>query len=604
MIKSAKAIAANTDLCSAQAFLFNEEGVYLVLLISGTGDDVFTKIRQLVVGLKDNFFDNTESIPNRLKILLEAINQELKGVDELNILLGSISANILYLESQGRDRAYLLRGERTLPLVPERDPDPSGQLISGYLKEGDHLVLLSQTLMTHFGENGQALASFLKTTDELLQEELDELVRNNPTLDPVSAIVIDFNPLEKAPETGEVEEPGLLENVENLSSSPRFKISRAQLFSKIIARLPQTRRKRLIIGAALLVILIVGISLSFKSKGQDLKHTQFEALLTDASSQLSQAESLKDLNPNAARTNLGKAQDDLKQAKAILPKDPQVDQLQKQLDQNQSDILKIYPIAAWPVFLDLRLIKPNFYSKNLAFYDGKLMLLDDTGNSAVLVDLSKKTNQPLAGSEQLGQPKFISLNGDSAFVYSSDKGVFKIDITAPKPTVAVKADSDWGQIVSLQGFASNIYLLDSVKNQIWKYIATETSFSDKQPYLKSDTKVDLATSKKMLIDGSVWVLKSGSEVDKFTQGGPDSFNLNGLDKPLKDVTTFFVSDETDNIYLLDSGNNRIVTLKKNGDYVSQMTSDKLKDVFDFAVDEKNKVIYLLDGSSIYQVPLQ
>ncbi len=219
------------------------------------------------------------------------------------------------------------------------------------------------------------------------------------------------------------------------------------------------------------------------------------------------------------------------------------------------------------------------------------------------MDLENKTNQILAGNTQLGDAKFASLNGDRAFVYSQDKGILSVDLDTKKTITVSKVDSEWGKVSDIFGFSSNIYLLDTLKNQIWKYVPIASGYAEKVSYVK-DSKVDLAGGKKLYIDYSVWVLKLGGEILKFTGGSPDFFSIGGLDKPIEEVTSFFVSEEEDNLYLLDSINSRILVLQKNGQYQKQIQGDKFKTASDFVVDEKGKKIYLLESNKIFQIELK
>ena len=108
----------------------------------------------------------------------------------------------------------------------------------------------------------------------------------------------------------------------------------------------------------------------------------------------------------------------------------------------------------------------------------------------------------------------------------------------------------------------------------------------------------------MQIESSVYVLKKEGEMLRFTRGDKDNFSYEGLDKPVKDPKSFFVSSDTDNLYLLDSGNSRLLILTKTGVYKGQISGDKFAQSSDLVVDEKGKKVYLLDGGKIFQVDLK
>ena len=73
MLKHTKAISANTDLVSAQAFTFSKENpedpqnpYLLITIITGSGEDVFVKIRQLSGDIFNTFFDSDVDIHTRM----------------------------------------------------------------------------------------------------------------------------------------------------------------------------------------------------------------------------------------------------------------------------------------------------------------------------------------------------------------------------------------------------------------------------------------------------------------------------------------------------------------------------------------------------------
>ena len=58
------------------------------------------------------------------------------------------------------------------------------------------------------------------------------------------------------------------------------------------------------------------------------------------------------------------------------------------------------------------------------------------------------------------------------------------------------------------------------------------------------------------------------------------------------------------IYILDSGNKRVVAVDKDGYIYQQYSSPLFDDLKDFVVLEKEKKIYVLNGSIIYGIAMQ
>ena len=610
MISYSKAVASNTDLETAQSFVFLKENLSLILIIGATGDDIFARVRQLAGEIEDNFFTAEEPIGERLQNLKDFIKESLKNSEDIEIILGSIKkssqsdgSTVLYLLGEGSGKVCLFRNSSTTALYQSSQ---SGQLVSGYLQGGDRLLFLNSHLSEKLQATEGALEGLLSISLQDFEEEIVTGLAGDLRSAPVSSVLAEIEK-EVSKEEGVVSPPPYIPRaeIENPEIKERLKIDPRKLLSTFLHRLksavPKNRRGRGILALVILGVIGLGILISVRHKADAQKEVQFLSFYQNASNEFSTAKNLKDLDTNGAKDALNKSTQDLSAALKIKPNDSRALSLQKDINSSKDDILKIYTVSSWPVFLDLNLVKNNFYPQTLSLSTGKLLLLDPALKSMSLIDLQTKNNQVLAGSEQLGQVEFASLNGDFAFAYSQDKGVTSTDTQAQKVGVAIGPDPEWGKIQDLYGFAGNIYLLDTIKNQVWKYVATTSGYSDKIPYLKSSA--NLAGAKRILIDSSVWILNGTDEIDRYTAGSPDNFSIGGLDKPIKKIESFFVSSDTNNLYILDSGEGRVVIVKKDGTYVGQILGDKFRNARDLVVDEKNKKLYLLEGTNIYAIDL-
>lgn len=614
MIKFGRVIGANTDFLTAQAFIFpktssenGEQALTLALIISGAGDDVFTKVRQTAPNIEEIFFRQDQPVPARIENILDYLKKELQSLENLQILIACCRENVLYLLSTGAHIARLLREGNTLDLISDQK---SGQLISGYIKDADKLLLLSSKLESPESETNswdrQTITRLLNTQIDNLEEEANLIIQKSLNPEPIAAILIE------KPAKVAIENAG---NNEIFEDTPKRKINLPKItinpaiFKKII---PQSRKVRLIlIAVAILAVLLSG-ALVYYQKMKSGQTSEQIALLQDSRDKLSKAQSEKDSDAESAQTKLKEAKYSIDDFLSKNPKNSEALELKKQIEDSTDSILRLYHVSDFPLFLSLDLIRQNFNTKRLSYSLGNTLFLDDKEKSLVLLDLGNKKNTILAGKTQLGDAKFASLNGENAFVYSQDKGVLKVDTLNQKTSVVAKPDTEWGKITDIYGFGGNVYLLDSLKNQIWKYVPTESGYSDRQNYLKEGQKLDFSGSKRLTIDYSVWVLKQGPEVFRFTGGASDSFSVGGMDQPLQEMQTFYVGEGGDDgptsdksfAYFLDSQNSRLVVLKKNGQYYAQYLGDKFKNATDFAVDEREKKIYLLEGGKIYQIELK
>ncbi|MBI2011491.1 hypothetical protein HYS91_01850 [Candidatus Daviesbacteria bacterium] len=600
MVRFAKALAANTDLASAQAFIYPSSNLNFACLISGLGDDVFSQIRQSAYELESKFFEMDADISSRLEQVLKFLNEQLKNVENLEILLICWQENVLYIKSQGLHQAYLYRDGNLTNLTS----DSQSQLLSGHLQVGDKLMLLSNSLERLLNNEqlqaGETIDGLIGKNIEEFEEEVNELssVDNSQAL---AGVLIDYHS-----DLQGVNEKSI--NVNTLKSPSRFKFKLQSLVSLFefvpkLKFLPKKRKIQIITGVSLILILVIGaFFLNFnrssnKITSSSISGDNYSNHLQKARDNFSLAKSLQESDGNKAKEALLLAKQSIAEALKLKPNEAEALGLQNEIKSSEASILKIYQLDTLTNFLDLNLVKKDFSARKMSQSLGKILLLDEDRKTLISFDLKQKNNQILAGETQLGDAKYAALNGDFAFIYSKDKGILRLDTLKQKTTQVVKPDSDWGNIIDIYGFAGNIYLLDNLKNQIWKYLPTESSYSGKRAYLNEETKVDFADVKRFHIDQSIWVLKN-SEVLKFIQGALDNFSIEGVSSPLGVIDNFFTSEKSDNLYFLDKNLGRIIVLDKKGQTQAEYMGEKLKEIEDFIVDEEDKKVYLLQQGKI------
>ncbi len=603
-LKIAQVIGLNTDQKAAQVIstIQDLDNVFLAIL-ELTCDDAFTKGRQALSELSDFYFEVEGSAHEKLTKTYQEAEKKLEG-NTFTLSLASISGKVLYILGKDEMVIYLKRDDK-LSILSSLG---SGQIVSGFLTEGDKLLFATKTLISVLGED---LSKALNLSPEDFEEDITaRLGGSGLERDGLAGLLVEIEAevetiLNVDQELKPQEEANYFKSL-----NPESKlIAVKEILVKILGNalllrsyFPKTNRGRLILGIILLLILGLGVGYKYKASKDAQNNTQFNQLIIQAKDDFNAAKSLSSLNPPDAKSKLDLAKSEVNKALSLKPRNSEAEDLKKQIEADSSQILQEVSVSQFPLFLDMDLVKKNFRADKMSLSGNKLLVMDPAVKTLVLVDLSKKSNQILAGEEQLGDAKGFSLNGGLAFIYSKDKGTLSIDTTNQKLSSVAKADSTLGSIADIYGFAGNVYLLDS--GQIWKYIATSSGYSDKREYLTSDTKVDLSNVLRMQIESSVYVLKQGGEILRFTRGVKDNFSVGGLDKNIKDPKSFFVSSDTDNLYILDSGNSRLLILTKTGSYKGQITGEKFGSASDLVVDEGNKKVYLLDGSKIYSVDLK
>ena len=609
MFRYAKAIGANTDVSTAQAFLFPQEGQtqIWVILISAAGEDVFARVRRTGLSCEERLASGQATVSEQFQSLATFIKTELSNLEQVKAGIGLFREDTLYLQTINDFSILLLRNGSLIELAK---PLAGEKFISGVLEDGDQVLFITPPQGQSAGSDWrQALAGNLfKAGVENLEYEIEIFLQQLPHSDPIAvALVEKFRPAEEA--AGQ-EEAG----TEDWYKEPLLKVGspeRARFYlltvisfykDRVLGVLRRKTRRQLFTIFVLVSLLFLGLFTLVKNEVS--QNRSFDQKLALARNDFAQAQLKKDSDPSAARQSLLQARSELGAALKIRPKDSQALALKKEMDEQSFTILRTYEVSEFAPVLDLNLIKQGFQAASISSSQNKALLLDKSTKTLILVDLEQKKPQILAGQMQLGDAQFATINGDKIYVYSKDKGILKVSQDTGKIIQVIKPDPEWLRIADLYGFAANVYLLDEFKNQVWKYIGTDNGFSERRSYLKSDTKADFAAARKLQIDGAVWVLRSDNKILKFVQGGEDFYSLSGFGTPINYLKSFYVSDETESVYLLDNDHSRVVLTKKNGEYLSEYDGDKFKTADDLIVDEKNKKLYLLESNKLYLVGLK
>lgn len=592
-LKAAQVIGLNTDQKAAQVLHSEGDGENAFFgLINLESDDAFTRGRQTLSEISDAYFDFEFSPSQKLSEAFKLIVEKLQDAANFDLVLSSVSGKALYLIGRGEVEVYLKRDAKVSQLLSVGAP---ADLISGFLQKGDRIFFATKNLTTHLSGD---IPKIMDLSTDSFEEEISNRVSSGGfEKDGLSGLLLEIS------QDNEKKENEIIPLLDQEEKAEYSKGGVLEKLVKVYQFIPKTNKGKLILGIVLILIIVTGVSFQFKAARDRTKSEQFDQALAQARNDFDAAKGLSSLNPKESKSKLDSAINNLNKALSLKAENTQALDLKNQISQQASSILQQFSVSEFPLFLDPGLIKKGFSADKMSLSVGEILLLDSNTETLIAINLSKKSNRILAGESQLGKAEYASINGEMAFVYSYDKGIIRVDSNKEIATVA-KTDEDWGKITDITAFASNIYLLDTTKGQIWKYLPTTDGYSDKREYLTKATKADLANAIRVQIESSVYVLLKDGQLLRFTRGEKDNFSYDGLPSGVKDPKSFFVSSDSDNLYLLDSGNSRVLILTKIGGYKGQINGSKFATSTDLVVDEKGKKVYLLEGSKIYTVDLK
>ncbi len=523
----------------------------------------------------------TKDLESIEKAVLQT-SEKITGDVTCSFVVAAFVNNILYVYILGNGKIVLKRDGNLGNLLESSDQKPNSlKKASGFLQDSDVVILQTKQF-----SNIISISTLSEFLDNLPPSEAAEniapLVHEKEEAGAASIIIAYKTPIKEAEPVITQDKEDEISSNENVKEekSPFYASSidnKESIFNKVkslfskfrFTTRPDLNHPRKVILTIVLVILVVFAGSVFFAvkKQQDTKTLAlFNSIYPQASKKFSEGQGLLDLNQNLARDSFTEAKNILGGAKDKFPKNSAQE---KQISQLLAKINSSLQSTSGIKSSDAKQVDVSVNS----------MLLAETKNDASYFAYDDKNIYGLTSS-----------------------AVFSLDKDGSNKKTIIKNDDLWQQGIAVSSYNGNVYVLDKKQNQILKFVAADSGFSQTN-YFK-DASPDFSNAVSMAIDSSVYVLSSNGNVGKFTKGKSDSFSVTALETKLSSPKRIFTTADLDNIYILDNGNSRIVVLDKNGAYKSQYQANVIKNADDFDVSEKDKKAYVLSSGKVYEIDLK
>jgi len=390
--------------------------------------------------------------------------------------------------------------------------------------------------------------------------------------------------------------------------------------------------QKVLVGAAVAIPLVVAVivAVTLLQRGQT-RRAELDELWQQANASWQQANTVADLA--AQRTHLAAAQDSLDLFLERQPKRADALDLRQKVVERLDQVNQVKRVG-WVGEL-------NSYSG-----DAALSRVIVQGMQHVFV-MDRKSGQvyhhQLDATQQALQPdsKVVVKKGDQVggtlvndlvdmawmgidqgnvrpraalVILESGGALIEYDPTTGERRALAVAAHDAENYAQLVGsHTGRLYVLDPKTNKIWRYDATPDGYSG-TPYEWLQTGVDLAGVVDMTIGDGIYLLYADGRISKLVQGQPTDFSTADWDAPPRDPRALsgYPPDETEWVYVADSGNSRIVQSARDGKFTRQFKlsdaqlagrGDILSKVTSLFVDESVKRAYFVSGNKLYVISL-
>jgi DNA-binding beta-propeller fold protein YncE len=173
---------------------------------------------------------------------------------------------------------------------------------------------------------------------------------------------------------------------------------------------------------------------------------------------------------------------------------------------------------------------------------------------------------------------------------------------------AVGGTDQWRAPLSLHTYGANLYVLDPMASQVFKY--QSGSFGEAPSRWIADSETDLATVIDMGIDGNIYLLHNTGRVAKYYGGEPTAFTLTRIPRPLTGANALHadVEEAIRYIYIADASERRIVQIDREGAFVRQLQpalgqEESFRQLSGLFVDETGGKLYLVAANTLYVTDL-
>lgn len=589
---------------------------------------------------KQKFYEEREAqayqrFEEALKVanqVIETLKEEKvsKFIGNLNIAVGTIVGDMLFISTTGDAEVYLVR-KRFTSIVSEGLAEDSSKetfinIANGALEPCDSVLFSSSRLLRYItkgelgkifsnvgpGRIGQALADL---QDFIMAEILGRSaligIYMNQDDEETETLGESWEPSHKGKLAEVINRfsrifekiPGFSKLTEKASSLIASKISSRSSGSRTPAiRFPHRMTKeRILLSVLVLLVILIGGVFWLRTRGtqkraialQQTKLNHVQEILNDVST-VGQFDKQKaaELLQAAERETYEVLNSHFLRGEAV----KMLDSVEKQRD-SLDDIKRITEPTILADFgakrttvnaLGLLSLKDRLYGFEYnALYE---MILDKLQDPLTIHDVETVI---LAADF----PEYNSL----LFLTRTNK---MIEYKDTRFSFAVTKDGIWKRGVDMKTYNDRLYLLDPERNQIWRYIRRRDNFDIGEGYNQN---AQLQNGVSLAIDSSVYVLQADGYITQLYQGQKQNFPIRKAPiAPITEATKIYTNTDLGSIFILEPSKKRVLVFKKdpkNGgaQYQTQYVFEKVGQLRDLLVADNR--LYVMDDKKVYYINL-
>jgi len=201
------------------------------------------------------------------------------------------------------------------------------------------------------------------------------------------------------------------------------------------------------------------------------------------------------------------------------------------------------------------------------------------------------------------RPQLIAWDGaaNRLLVLDSERKLFEVRQGSVQ-ALALRRTSTWASVSDMATYDGNLYVLDPKGNQIHRYLPAANGF-DSEPNALLGSQVTISNAVALSVQGDVFILADDGKVRRFRNGADATLTLSGIDRPLAAPASITAVPNSDEVYIADSGNKRVVVADREGIFRRQLVSNGFTELRAMAIDPLAGQLYVVVGDALLTATL-
>lgn len=382
---------------------------------------------------------------------------------------------------------------------------------------------------------------------------------------------------------------------------------RTSLFSQDVYVRQRTTKKTIRIILPLFFLIVLGSAGVFIFRSQRADQVRAaEAIIQPLDTRLNEIKSTVNQDPITARKQTEEIIIQLEQA-AEQHKDKKI--TANELNRKLREIRQFYDsisgmeeFAVLPTFFDLRLVESDFIANRIAISGDNLLFLDQERKKVIALNTTNKQSTALPIGDITRTTDLIATARN---LYLLGSGIYQFGLSGSQPANQVRTEEDpLTGAEFIRTYNQNLYVLNESKRNIFRYTIGEgTSLGESTGWVRADQSIPFESIQSFAIDSDVWLTTKTGEIIRMRTGRQEEFAVNGLKENFSTPITIYASDTTENLYVLEPSQNRLVILTKDGEFLREVKSSTLASTNGLVVNEAAKKAFVISGALVFEVGL-